>query len=475
MSIARNTTLLASIAIALAVVVAFQPQRAAAADLGGDCCADLEARIAELEETSVRKGNRRVSLEISGQVSQGLLVWDDGSETNVYQVSNSSSSDRLRFDGRSRLSDDLISGMYLEFSFGLPSSAGIDQDTDDGNGSLRLRQSLWYLRSRSLGGISVGLAAPATDDLIGYNFGRTTLGGSADTSLVGTNLITRDSTIAGPDGLNSRSAGNTISLRWRRFLPQLDTPIGNLVRYDSPVLHGFTASASWGEDDRWDAAVRFARDFGDVRFAIGAGYLEDREEATFTFGWPRGGDSDPSGVSGNTIVRDWKGSLSLMHEPTGLFASGAYLHRDYSGSDLGTLTFACFGSGDAADIRAAGVACGNRPDFDYLWASAGVRRHVFPLGRTTVYGEYARSEDAIGGLNVSVRSADGGDIDYVTSSVMEIWGGGVVQEIGRTGIDLFLSYRHFTADVVGLEADGTRFNAPLEDADTVFAGSRIRF
>ena len=33
---------------------------ASAADLGGNCCADLEERIAELEATTARKGNRKV-------------------------------------------------------------------------------------------------------------------------------------------------------------------------------------------------------------------------------------------------------------------------------------------------------------------------------------------------------------------------------------------------------------------------------
>ena len=47
-----------------------------AADLGGDCCADLEERVAELEATTARKGNRKVSLEIYGQVNQGVLWWD---------------------------------------------------------------------------------------------------------------------------------------------------------------------------------------------------------------------------------------------------------------------------------------------------------------------------------------------------------------------------------------------------------------
>ncbi|MEL6421244.1 MAG: porin, partial [Pseudomonadota bacterium] len=41
---------------------------AQAADLGGDCCADLEERVAELEATAVRHGNRKVKLTLSGQV-----------------------------------------------------------------------------------------------------------------------------------------------------------------------------------------------------------------------------------------------------------------------------------------------------------------------------------------------------------------------------------------------------------------------
>lgn len=39
-----------------------------AADLGGNCCADLEERIAELEATTARKGNRKVSLTSHGWV-----------------------------------------------------------------------------------------------------------------------------------------------------------------------------------------------------------------------------------------------------------------------------------------------------------------------------------------------------------------------------------------------------------------------
>ena len=53
---------------------------AKAADLGGDCCADLEERVAELEATTVRKGNKKVSVTLSGWVVKLGSWWDDGHE-----------------------------------------------------------------------------------------------------------------------------------------------------------------------------------------------------------------------------------------------------------------------------------------------------------------------------------------------------------------------------------------------------------
>ena len=64
---------------------------AQAADLGGNCCADLEERVAELEATTARKGNRKVSLTVYGQVNWAVMYWDDGHETNAYVVDNNNS------------------------------------------------------------------------------------------------------------------------------------------------------------------------------------------------------------------------------------------------------------------------------------------------------------------------------------------------------------------------------------------------
>ncbi len=57
---------------------AFTATPAQAADLGGDCCADLEERVAELEATTVRKGNKKVSVTLSGWVVKSMNYWDDG-------------------------------------------------------------------------------------------------------------------------------------------------------------------------------------------------------------------------------------------------------------------------------------------------------------------------------------------------------------------------------------------------------------
>ena len=57
---------LACLGTALAAsMIVFATVGAFAADLGGNCCADLEERIAELEATTARKGNRKVSLTVS--------------------------------------------------------------------------------------------------------------------------------------------------------------------------------------------------------------------------------------------------------------------------------------------------------------------------------------------------------------------------------------------------------------------------
>ncbi len=48
------------------------------------------------------------------------------------------------------------------------------------------------------------------------------------------------------------------------------------VRYDTPTWHGFIFSAAWGEDDFWDAAIRYAGEWHGFRLAAGTGIASTR-------------------------------------------------------------------------------------------------------------------------------------------------------------------------------------------------------
>ena len=87
---------------------------ASAADLGGNCCADLEERIAELEATTARKGNRKVSLTVSGWVGEQVMYWDDGSEQNVYVTGlGSTLASHFKFTGQATISPGWSAGYVI--------------------------------------------------------------------------------------------------------------------------------------------------------------------------------------------------------------------------------------------------------------------------------------------------------------------------------------------------------------------------
>ena len=102
-----------SMAAVAALLVGMGP--ASAADLGGNCCADLEERVAELEATTARKGTRKVSVTISGQISQQLMFWDDGVQKDMYISGPAQSNSRWRITGSAKISPAVSAGFIYEF------------------------------------------------------------------------------------------------------------------------------------------------------------------------------------------------------------------------------------------------------------------------------------------------------------------------------------------------------------------------
>ena len=262
------------------VACGFTP--AEAADLGGNCCADLEERIAELEATTARKGNRKVSLTVSGWVNEAVFVWDDGTERNVYVGTNGLEQSRFRFTGEAKIMNDWSAGYTLEIGVVGAASNRWDQKIDDGNtkSALTVRKSNWYMKSNTYGKVTVGLEGTATYHLLD------------DADATNTrNFSDAEAAAVAQGRFFLRSNGNGVGggafgtgLRWSDILVSVNngTPgqngRRNIVRYDSPELHGFVVTASWGEDDMGDVSLTYKANtisWGDFKVLAKAGFEHD--------------------------------------------------------------------------------------------------------------------------------------------------------------------------------------------------------
>jgi len=443
---------------ALGLVIGGAPQ-AQAADLGGDCCADLEERVAELEATTARKGNRKVSLEIYGQVNQSVLFWDDGGESNAYVVTNDNSRTRFGFKGEAKIDSDWQAGYRIEVGIRTANSKRFTQDNPIGDDTASdvgfdLRDSHWFLKSKTYGKFSLGTQAAATDAITETNLSQTKdFAKYSDIEDTGLGLF-----------LRSKATGDRSTLTWRRLLIDSGDQPGdgdrrqNAIKYESPTFAGFTASASWGGDDYWDLALRYAGEFGGFKLAAGIGFLQitDGPETKHEC-QSRGG-----GVPHDEDCQHVGGSVSVLHEATGLFVNaGAGVTKD--DVLLNTPRFAGTGADDEASF----------------WAiQGGIEKKFVSLGKTTIYGEYYDYDG--GAINRGLAVGDAinpfAGAASIWSTGVQSYGLGVAQGLDAAALVLYLSYRHVEADLTLREnATGTLASPALEDIDLVQAGGIIKF
>lgn len=279
----------------------------AGGDIGGNCCADLEERVAELEATTVRKGNRKVSLRLSGQVNKMIMYWDDGHVNDAFVVDNIYSASRFKMDGSAKIRPGWSAGYLVEMEFDDAESTVVNNSgNDDGggtNGLLDLRHSYWWLKSDRYGTLKVGQTGHATYLITWMDTSGTGIISRDSKHLVGFSLQWRNSAT---NALSGTLFGNTHTSLWEGR--------GDVVRYDSPTIGGFKLSAAWGEDDVGDVALRFGRKLGNFKVVAGIGYADSTDTA-----------NEYETVSG---------SFGAFHIPTGLNIHFAAGDRDVTGSAL---------------------------------------------------------------------------------------------------------------------------------------------
>jgi hypothetical protein len=381
---------------------------AKAADLGGGCCADLEERVAELEATTARKGNRVVSLQVYGQVNKALLYFDNGDESDTFVVDNDGSSSRFGFKGSAKIQPGLTAGYTMEIDlFGDSNSDEVQHDEDEGvgNGStanpeLRIRVNEVYIDSQTLGRVTLGQGSSASDGTSEVNLANSLSNASFN---IGKNLD-----VIGVNELED-------------FADSLDgVSRVDRVRYDSPSVYGFILSASWGEDDYYDVALRFKSEWNSIRIAAAVSYVNADEC-----------HSDACGSPDLNKFEQVSGSISVMHIPTGIYGALAAGQKEFD-EEVGRT---------------------NEPEFWY--AQLGIEKRFLSYGATTVYAEYGQYN---GFFN------NGVDLESEATR----WGFGVVQTIDSAAMDIYAQAQFWDID---------DDNAATDDGElTMFmVGSRIKF
>jgi len=450
---------------------------AQAADLGGDCCADLEERVAELEATTVRKGNRVVSVQLYGQVNRALMYWDDGEEEDVYNIDNDHSSSRLGFRGTGALKPGWTVGYDVQWNVQVGDSLAISQDEFDANDSNKpvawdIRRAEVYFDSNRFGRLTIGQGSTASD-------------GTSEVDLGFANY-SNDTLYNG--GFFLRGGAGATDLTWAGLGTNLDGQSRReRVRYDSPSIYGFILSASAGEDDYWDVALRFSKEWNSIRMAAAIAYSETDDDTG------RVKSTEPIAPDTEQI----NGSFSIMHTPSGLFFTGAAGQRDTDATtseqegcqeDFSVVGDYClndeidsfpatvdsaFLATNVGDQASAEFDIGSQ-DATFYSAKLGIQRNFNGYGATTIFGFYGYYEDFAKGNLVDVKFGEDaraitgspafdaradGDVSalQVTSSEVDRWAFGINQTFDSAATDIYLHFEYNEADVMTREVG---YNAP---------------
>lgn len=471
---------------AIAAAAGVLATQAWAADLGGNCCVDLEERVAELEATAARKGTRRMGLQLYGQVSEAVLFWDDGGERNVYVAENNNQKNRFGAQGSAKIVGDWSAGFRLEWQVrAFRSSSDNQLARGDNNAvtittyntqSLSLRHASWFLKSDRLGTLVVGQTDDSAFGVYSINLGDPDGFAAPGGGFINGAFRLRRAGTVGNAGLSSQTWTNAALFRNGDGPAVLDYVRASSVRYISPTFMGFTWSASWGEDDFWSTALRYSNEFNGVRVAAGVAYEDvrddDRTQCTNLGGSPT--TSTVTTVSCNT----WQAGASVMHMPTGLYISGGGGQITDDNRRAGAI----LGVGGTAFGAGADTRVDNTDVF--WWVQVGWAAKLVPLGDTTFWVDFERWEN---GFNIAnnvpntVGATDQinslGVTAFIASSQTDSWGFGVTQAITAASMNLYLGFRNFSTDIVLQNpATGARQNSrPVDDFSVVYTGATVKF
>jgi hypothetical protein len=322
-------------------------------------------------------------VRLYGHINWGVLHYDDGRDSETYvRVDNANSVNRVGLLAERPLSEDVLATARIEVGYGPYSSFFISQIDDDPDWEFNednIRHIDLNLRHETYGALSLGQGGMATNGATLIDFS-------------GTNVVAYSSVADSAGGQFLRYSDPTVPIanapQIRAAYQGFDGPRRVRVRYDTPTVMGFHASAAYGrnilttdssqhDEDLFDLALTYGGQLGDFQVGAAAGYFWDRFDREIL-----------------------SGSAAVIHQPTGVNLS-------FAAGELDT------GSRTA----------------DYWWTKAGLRRDLFAIGDTAV------SVDYYSGRDMTVAGADSESVGLA-----------LVQTIDSVNTELWLSWRLYDYD-----------------------------
>lgn len=303
------------------------------------------------------------TIQVYGQINEGILVFDDGEEsTNYGLVGNANSSNRLGITSNTDFDSGWNMFSNIEFEYVPHRSSVLDQTdknaADYGFDKTNFRKIEIALDHERYGKLWLGQGSMASD-------------GSAEVDFSGTGVISYSAVSDIGGGLFRLDDGTLSDISTNGAYNNYDGLSRKMrVRYDTPSFSGFTLKTSYGQDvlndedaSLYDVAATYEGDYDTIKVGAAIAYAHND-----------GNDAD--------IV---SGSVSGLHTPTGL-----------------SLTF-------------AGASHDTDRDSTYGYAKLGLEREFFSVGSTAFAIDYYSGKD------ITIEGSDSSSYAFAMVQNVDNW------------------------------------------------------
>ncbi len=425
----KTASMLALLAAAGVLVGGVAPKAARAADLGGDCCADLEDRVAELEATAVKKGNKKVSLTITGRVSGTVMAWSDGGKatdpaktfdqnSDVYFGDVSGSGPRILFKGDAKVSSDVVAGYSIKLNDKFGDNLTADknsQNTHQDGPTLKAAETYVFLTSKALGTVQLGNTLGAAYDAYTLNVNPAVMGGESAGRTKGEFFL-------------RQASGVSATTKYKDLLNSYEPGAENRLQYISPVVGDwFKVEADIGGDDMYGLA------------AILDGKINDRISVKAGIGYQSASRVD--GASGTHKQANAKDTSNRLLATVGVSdpVSGLFVQGNY------------------AVAYNQGAVAKHLQDVTFWKVDGGWSQNVTALGNTTLWASYLENKNVFE--------------DGSKANVVQV---GIDQSLEDAGSNVYLTYEATTVDAsAAAPVSGSAFGS--QTLSTLTGGMTVKF